>query len=324
MELSSEEIIQFQTKILSWYQKNKRDLPWREIPVGTSLEQKAYRILVSEVMLQQTQVSRVIPKYEAWIKRFPTVETLAKASVTEVLTQWVGLGYNRRALYLKKCAEALVELRIKNHELRNKKDISYWPQTEKELMRLPGIGKYTARALLCFAFNKQIAVVDTNIRKVIIVEFFKSSENSDYSVHKIPQKFRLSDTQTVRQTEFADHSAGEERYSEKDIEKIASLLLPRGKAYDWNQALMDYSSSVLKKEKIQLSKQSKYVGSDRFYRAKTLKLLLEEKRIPFEALGRKLRSDFSDQDTIWLEKIVVSLEKDGLVQRSDTFLTISH
>src|SRR5438477_3740296 len=92
----------FQQKILDWYSRNQRDLPWRK-------SRDPYRILVSEVMLQQTQVSRVIPKYEAWLERFPDVQSLAKATTADVLKYWSGLGYNRRALYLQRCAKEIVQ-----------------------------------------------------------------------------------------------------------------------------------------------------------------------------------------------------------------------
>jgi len=157
--LSPQKIKQFQQHILDWYAQHKRDLPWREVPVGTSLEQKAYRVLVSEVMSQQTQIGRVVPKYEAWLEAFPTVQDLAEAQVGEILRLWSGMGYNRRALNLKKTAEVIV----RDYDGK-------FPQDEKELLKLPGIGEYTARALLCFAFDKQVAVVDTNVRKVILVE----------------------------------------------------------------------------------------------------------------------------------------------------------
>src|SRR6266550_1463793 len=98
MQLSSRQIKQFQNRILSWYTQHQRDLPWRK-------SRDPYTILVSEIMLQQTQVQRVIPKYEAWLERFPKIHYLANASPAEVLKYWSGLGYNRRALYLQKCAK---------------------------------------------------------------------------------------------------------------------------------------------------------------------------------------------------------------------------
>lgn len=259
MELDQKEIQQFQKKILDWYADHIRDLPWRR-------DRDPYHILISEVMSQQTQISRVIPKYEAWLTQFPTVEALAAAKVSEVLAAWSGLGYNRRALFLKKAAEELV----RNHAGK-------FPQNEKSLRNLPGIGEYTARAVLCFAFDQQIAVVDTNVRKVILVEF---SDVND----------------TV-----------------KDIQLIAEQLLPRGRAYEWNQALMDYSSAMLKQEKIPIPKQSKFHGSHRYYRGQVLKNLLQRKTIPVRELGSLIKKDYAISDKEWLQKLINELVTEGFV-----------
>src|SRR5947209_3644935 len=139
----------FRRQILDWYDMHRRDLPWRGDP-------DPYHVLVSDVMLQQTQVDRVIPKYLAFLARFPTLQTLASASTADVLRAWQGLGYNRRALNLKRTAEAVV----REHSGK-------LPRTVEELEKLPGIGRYTARAVACFAFGVQVAVVDTNVRRVL-------------------------------------------------------------------------------------------------------------------------------------------------------------
>lgn len=280
MRLSSIEIKQFQKKILLWYQLNKRSLPWRGIPGGIPLGERAYRILVSEVMLQQTQVSRVIPKYEAWFAKFPTIHALADAPVSEVLRLWSGLGYNRRALHLQKAARLIHELSMRNQALGVKKDDTYWPNTIDALKRLPGVGEYTARAVLCFAFNKQIAVVDTNVRKVILVEVLKGKKEIEGT---------------------------------RGIQEIADRLLPKGKARDWNQALMDYASVVLKKEKISVPKQSRFVGSNRYYRGKLLRLLLAERALSLEEVGVKLKKDFSQNEHAWLHALISQMENDGFV-----------
>ncbi|MGH7203586.1 MAG: A/G-specific adenine glycosylase, partial [Candidatus Levyibacteriota bacterium] len=154
--MTQKEIMQFQQEILSWYSTHKRDLPWRK-------SRDPYRILVSEIMLQQTQVNRVIPKFISWFEAFPTVHDLEKAKVSDVLALWSGLGYNRRALNLKKAAQIVSE-----------KYNGKFPQTEKELLAIPGIGQYTSRALLCFAFDQQVTVIDTNVRKVILIKFMDS------------------------------------------------------------------------------------------------------------------------------------------------------
>jgi A/G-specific adenine glycosylase len=136
-----------QQLLLAWYSDNGRDLPWRRT-------RDPYAILVSEVMLQQTQVSRVLPRYEAWLERWPTVEALAAADLADVIRAWDGLGYNRRAVSLHRCATAVAER-------------GGFPREPAELERLPGIGPYTAAALACFAFGAQVAAPDTNARRVL-------------------------------------------------------------------------------------------------------------------------------------------------------------
>jgi A/G-specific adenine glycosylase len=147
-------IPQFQKIILKYYRENKRVLPWRNT-------HDPYRILVSEVMLQQTQVSRVKIKYQSFLKKFPTVQALAKASLADVLKEWQGLGYNRRAIHLKKCAEIIVK------EYKGK-----FPKDIKTLCTLPGIGPATAGDLAAFAWDTRAVVIETNIRSVFIHFFF--------------------------------------------------------------------------------------------------------------------------------------------------------
>jgi A/G-specific adenine glycosylase len=132
--------------ILAWYAAVRRDLPWRR----TS---DPYRILVSEVMLQQTQVARVVPHYGAWLERFLDAAAVASAPAADVLRLWSGLGYNRRALALQAACAAVVR--------------DGWPADVEGLMTLPGVGPYTAAAVASFAFGVQAAAVDTNVRRVI-------------------------------------------------------------------------------------------------------------------------------------------------------------
>jgi A/G-specific adenine glycosylase len=132
---------------LRWYRQNKRDLPWRHT-------HDPYAILVSEVMLQQTQVARVVPRYLDWLERWPTVEALAAATPADAITAWSGLGYNRRAVNLHRCAVAVAAQ-------------GGFPRDPIELRRLPGVGPYTAAAIACFAFGVQVAAPDTNARRVL-------------------------------------------------------------------------------------------------------------------------------------------------------------
>ncbi len=135
--------------LVAWFNAEGRDLPWRRV-------RDPYRILVSEVMLQQTQVDRVIPKYHEFLALFPDAKTLAQASAGDVLRAWSGLGYNRRALNLQRACQAVVE-----------RFDGEFPHDVEELLSLPGVGPYTAGAIACFAFEHDVGFVDTNIRRVL-------------------------------------------------------------------------------------------------------------------------------------------------------------
>jgi A/G-specific adenine glycosylase len=129
-------------ELLAWYLQNRRDLPWRRT-------RDPYAILVSEVMLQQTQVERVVPRYLAWLERWPTVEALAAAPAADAIREWQGLGYNRRALNLHRAAALIAA--------------GGWPD---DLTELPGVGRYTADAVARFAFERDVLPIDTNVGRV--------------------------------------------------------------------------------------------------------------------------------------------------------------
>lgn len=205
----------------------RRSLPWR-------CTQNPYRTLVSEVMLQQTQVDRVIPKYKSFLKRFPTLKKLSEATLGDVLREWQGLGYNRRAKMLHRCAQEVVSI----HKGK-------FPKTHAELMKLPGVGHYTAGAVLAFAYNIPIAIIETNIRTVYIHHFF--------------------------------HDATD--ISDKEIAQLTERTLDIGNSREWYYALMDYGS-FLKKSIGNLNSRSKHYvvqtpfkNSDRQIRGTILKLL---------------------------------------------------
>lgn len=145
---------QFQRYMFGWYRMyGRHELPWR-------LTADPYAILVSELMLQQTQVSRVIPKYLAFLERFPNLESLRSTQLVEVLRLWQGLGYNRRAKYLWQLAQQVGQL----------------PTTEAQLRQLHGIGPYTAAAICAFAYNQPVVMIETNIRTVFLYHFFHQQE----------------------------------------------------------------------------------------------------------------------------------------------------
>ncbi|MGM5481265.1 MAG: Fe-S cluster assembly protein HesB [Nanobdellota archaeon] len=251
----------FQDKILSYYESEGRDLPWRHTT-------DRYRIMVSEIMLQQTQVSRVIEKYGEWMEMFPTSNALAAASLSEVLKLWKGLGYNNRAKRLQDSARIIVD----EYE-------GIVPDTVEELMKLPGIGPYTARSILIFADNLDIATVDTNIRRLFIAEF------------DVPEKT-----------------------SDKELFEFAQRMIPKDRSRDWHNALMDYGAVVLTSRKSGIrpkTTQSKFIGSRRQYRAKMLHHIVEKGSLTVA----EAESEYEDSPAP-VKEILDELASDGLVRKS--------
>lgn len=159
MQLTDAQIALFQETVWNYYRTAGRRMSWREHP-------EPYAVLVSELMLQQTQVNRVLPKFAAFMHRFPTIAVLAAAPLSDVLRAWSGLGYNRRAKYLHQAAQQIVAA----HQ-------GVVPQTLDELTVLPGIGKNTAGAILAYAFNQPVLFIETNIRSVYFHHFFGNQQN---------------------------------------------------------------------------------------------------------------------------------------------------
>jgi A/G-specific adenine glycosylase len=220
-EIDSTSIEEFQSKIMTWWKENARTLPWRENP-------SPYEVLVSEVMLQQTQVSRVIPKYLEFLEAFPNMESLAESETKRLMQVWSGLGYNRRALWLREAAREIVKRGI-------------FPRTAEDLCALKGIGPYTSRSILIFAFNEDLAAIDTNIRRVLIASGF-----------------------------------AEETVSNSQLQAVADQMLLRGRSRDWHNALMDYGSEVLTSNKTGIapaSRQPRFKGSNRQIRGAIIRHL---------------------------------------------------
>ncbi len=186
MKLTHSQITQFHNTLWAYYAKNARhDLPWRTPDAEGGFD--PYNIMVSELMLQQTQVARVIPKYKAFLSEFPTVKALAQAKLGQGLQAWQGLGYNRRAKYLWLAAQEIDKQ-------------GAFPRTSESLISLPGIGVNTAGAILAYAFNEPVIFVETNIRTVVIHHFF-----ADYD--------KVSDTDVrVCLSQLLDHETPREFY----------------------------------------------------------------------------------------------------------------
>lgn len=253
----------FQNKIMEWWKTHRRDLPWRNNPTP-------YNVLVSEVMLQQTQVNRVIPKYNEFLQEFPSLEYLAKADVKHLLQVWSGLGYNRRALWLRDAARQIVKR-------------GDFPKTVEELRALKGIGQYTSKSILIFAFNKDLAAVDTNIRRVLIA------------------------------SGFAD-----EQMTPSQLQKVADNLLLHGRSRDWHNALMDYGSAVLTSSITGVSPTSKqpcFEGSTRQLRGAIVKELSQKASASFETLLHELCD--KEQSVDDLQDVLDGLISDGLVAMTE-------
>jgi A/G-specific adenine glycosylase len=257
--ISQDEVKAFQEKVMDWWAENTRDLPWRRDP-------SPYNVLVSEIMLQQTQVSRVVPKFDEFIETFPTIESLANAKTKDLLQVWSGLGYNRRAIWLKEAARQIVQ----------KED---FPQSIEELRELKGVGHYTSRSVLIFAFNKDIAAVDTNIRRVLIAAGFADESMSDIQ-----------------------------------LQPIADKVLLRGRSRDWHNALMDYGAQVMTPSSTGIaatSKQTCYEGSSRQVRGAVIRALTEVTELELGELMLLLDRDLDESE---LKSIMFQLMDDGLVE----------
>lgn len=325
----------WQATLLEWWQLHGRVLPWREKQasspdkdVGTEqlsklqvrerafqdylahhLRRDPYRVVVAELMLQQTQVDRVLPKYLAWIERWPLMSDLAKSELSEVLIFWQGLGYNRRAKFLWLLAKEISEAKA-----------GTWPTTEEELLKLPGIGKYTARAVMSFAFGQQVAVVDTNVKRVLR----RVLDGLEASTEPVP--------------------------SEKAWFALADSVVPAFQADPWNQLMMDFGAMVCtakaprcescpvqhvcqaQKTAVQAGfstyreylqthppitktgrKSVKFTDSDRFFRGRIMDVL-RQGNIDRNQLWIKLRDEHGLLEENRFQRLLSALQKEGLIQ----------
>lgn len=278
--------------LLAWYETDGRhDLPWRHT-------RDPYRVLVSELMLQQTQVPRVIPKYRAFLKAFPTVRALAQAPRSDVLRAWQGLGYNSRAIRL--------------HELAKAIDGREFPKTNAELRALPGIGPYTAGAVRIFAFDRPDLSVDVNVRRVLSRLLFAK--------RAIPTSDRI-DALAVR------------------------FITDSGRPHDWHSALMDLGSAVCvarnprcddcplrasckskgarPDEARSSPKQSKFTGSNRWWRGRILRLIIDGSNDTRELPTRILGRDATPQERAACQAAIAGLVEEGIAKRERTRLALA-
>jgi A/G-specific adenine glycosylase len=272
-----------------WYTRHGRSLPWRG-------EKDPYRIILSEIMLQQTQVSRVLDKYPRFLRRFPSMKALAGAPLRDVILAWQGMGYNNRAVRLHALASVIVGRGMNV------------PSNAGALLELPGIGKYTAHAILSSVHGLPVPVVDVNIRRLFSRVFWRMKSTADMR-------------------------------SEKEIWRIAGRVLPRRGVYDWNQALMDIGATICTARrpscgicplKALCASRARMVRTpggrpkkepgmngipNRVYRGRIVEALRTSGAgMTARALGNVICPKFSADQYRWLESLLSGLERDGLVR----------
>jgi A/G-specific adenine glycosylase len=279
-------------RILRWYAREGRVLPWRGI-------RDPYRILVAEIMSHQTRLDRVEKLYPTFVRRFPTFRSLAQARQSDVVVAWRGLGYNGRAVRLRRLAQRVVD----EHG-------GSVPDRLDEMLALPGIGPYTAHALMVSVHGTDDPVVDVNVRRVLSRIFWPMASTSD-----------------VR--------------PEREIWRLGTGIVPRGRGYDWAQALMDLGAMVCsargpkcalcpvedlcasrpvlrppaKSRPRSLPERSMRGIPDRIYRGRVVEELRGRRAgIPVRVLGPRVLPDFSASHAAWLARILKGLERDALIR----------
>jgi A/G-specific adenine glycosylase len=292
MPIELRRVREIQSALLGWFRASARDLPWRRT-------RDPYQVLVSEIMLQQTQVERVIPYYERFLARFPRVSDLAAAPTADVIRLWSGLGYNRRAVSLQHAAKAVID-----------QFDGRFPSEPDQLRQLPGVGAYTAGAIAAFAFERDVVFLDTNMRRV------------------------------VSRLVFGTEPAGDQA-----VLNAAGQLLPPGKGWEWNQALIEFgalqctarlpacvvcplqsscaafptiqTALAAKRAKTKAAKNVPFESTTRYFRGKIVEVLRslpgdDTGGIDFVQLGAQVRPGFSNDDMPWLRGLVEGLARDGL------------
>lgn len=283
-------------RLLAWYAAHGRDLPWRRT-------RDPYAILVAEIMLQQTGVERVLPKYEEWLARFPTFDTLAAAPRAEVIRLWSGLGYNSRAVRLHEIARQATE----RHGGR-------LPETLEQLLALKGIGDYTAGALLCFAHEQDVAFVDTNIRRVLRRVF----HGPDSAMASLTEKQTrdLAARVLPRGQSWAWHQALMDLGATVCTDaKPACLICPLQElcraAFQDGRVAREARAAYQPRRK-----EGPWLRSTRYYRGRiveALRALAPGERLSLPVLASIIAPERTDDDPSWLRDLVTRLAADGLV-----------
>lgn len=275
---------QFQTRLLAWFAKHRRDLPWRRT-------RDPYKILVSEIMLQQTQVDRVMPKYAAFINKFPTIQKLARAQRSSVIKLWSGLGYNNRAVRLHQAAHAIV---WQHH--------GTFPRSPEMLERLPGIGFYTARAIGAFAFDEPVAAVDVNHGRVVQRAFFGT---------RVPSQKKLA---ALAQTLVPRSTSYEWNHALMDFGALICKSRPRCDICPLRSLCSAYPK-VLSVPKTKKQSAEPFLGSNRYFRGRIVETLRNapHHRLAFPTLWQQIDAMHSVSRTRF-RTLVGALENDHIIR----------
>lgn len=279
--------------ILDFYRQEGRSFPWRETC-------DPYEILVSELMLQQTQTERVVPKYLNWLQEFPTAQALAQAPFSQVLAAWSGLGYNRRAGYLQEACRQVVE------ELGG-----VFPSSARELEKLRGVGPYTARAVATFAFNKPEVFIETNIRSVYLFLFFPRDN------------FPSGQEGDHKEADEASHPV---KVADSSLMPLIEVTLYHEDPRSWYYALMDYGARLKKstanpnRRSLHYSRQSKFQGSLRQARGAIVRSLAQTQG---NILSLKEIEGESGIELYRLESAAESLVAEGMICRQGDLYCIN-
>ena len=272
------------SSLLSWYAKDHRHFPWR----GTT---DPYAVLVSEVMLQQTQASRVVERFRTFMSRFPTAAALRAASEAEVLAAWSGLGYNRRALALRRTAAAVAA--------------HGWPDGVPAMERLPGIGPYTSRAIASLAFGEPVGVVDTNVRRWLVRRFGLSPDARPRELQALADALAA-----------AGHAADAAAWTHATMEFGAAICTPRTPRCDACPISTGCPSRGMAAA-VPVPRQATFAGSDRAIRGALLRALAASRgHVMSVRAGHRMAPGPA------FERVIVGLERDGLLHRSGGMLRL--
>lgn len=291
--------VEIREGLVAWFRANARDLPWRRT-------RDPYAVLVSEIMLQQTQVDRVLPYYHAFLSTFPDVQTLAAAETAEVIRLWSGLGYNRRAVNLQRAARAVVD-----------QFGGEFPQEPERLRELPGVGAYTAGAVAAFAFERDAVFLDTNMRRVIGRLIFGTDDAAEKEIHAAAG--RLLPPGQAWEWNQALIEFGALHCTARRPACVVCPLSASCAAFPTMQSTLASRKANARNGQ---SPAQKFETTSRYYRGRIVETLRTlpagaDRGIELDALGARIRDGYSAKDAPWLRDLVLGLQRDGLAVISE-------